>query len=194
MTGIILCGGQSSRMGSDKGMLKLETGTWGMAAFNKLADIHIPVKVSVNATQYPNYSTVFPPTDLIVDDPSLELKGPLSGTLSAHLRYPTEDLFLLACDMPLMQSFLLKELLEASRSHPQPHAFVFTNDDEPEPLCAIYRSSVLAGVLSLHRSRQLIRHSMKFMLDHIEVFRIPLKPAHKKYFRNFNAHAELNGL
>jgi molybdopterin-guanine dinucleotide biosynthesis protein A len=194
MTGIILCGGQSSRMGSDKGLLKLETGTWAMAAYNKLSDLHIPVKVSVNASQYPNYSTVFPATDLIVDDTSLELKGPLLGTLSAHGRYPSEDLFLLACDMPLMQSFLLKELLEASRLHPQRDAFVFTNDDEPEPLCAIYRSSVLAGVLSLHRSRQLIKHSMKFMLDHIDVFRIPLSSSHKELFRNFNAHAELNGL
>lgn len=194
MTGIILCGGQSSRMGSDKGMLKLDSGTWAMAAYNKLADLHIPVRLSVNASQLAAYSAIFPASDLIVDDASLELKGPLLGTLSAHLRYPSEDLFLLACDMPLMESFLLKELLETARSHPEHDAIVFTNNEQPEPLCAIYRSGVLAGVLSLHRSRQLVRHSMKFMLDHINVFRIPVRPAHKELFRNFNAHAELNGL
>jgi len=35
---------------------------------------------------------------------------------------------------------------------------------------------------------------MKFMLEHLSAFHIPITENNKKYFRNFNAHAELNGL
>ncbi len=47
MIGLILCGGQSSRMGSDKGLLKLEAKTWAQTAIDKMEILHIPVKISV---------------------------------------------------------------------------------------------------------------------------------------------------
>jgi len=110
MLGIILCGGQSSRMGSDKGLLKLEANTWAQTAIDKMADLDIPVKISVNNKQYPGYAAVFGETNLITDDTTLQLRGPLLGVLSCHLKYPSEDLFVLACDMPLMEQSLLNKL------------------------------------------------------------------------------------
>ena len=44
------------------------------------------------------------------------------------------------------------------------------------------------------KSDQLPKHSMKYMLEHISTQLIPIPEDQKKYFRNFNAHAELNGL
>jgi molybdopterin-guanine dinucleotide biosynthesis protein A len=38
MLGIILCGGQSLRMGRDKGLLKLEAKTWAQTAIDKMLD------------------------------------------------------------------------------------------------------------------------------------------------------------
>lgn len=192
MLGVILCGGQSSRMGSDKGLLKLEAKTWAQTAIDKMAALNIPVKVSVNNTQHPSYAAVFPVPDLITDNTSLQVKGPLQGVLSSHLQYPTEDLFILACDMPMMEPFLLKELYEQYLQHPSADAYIFTNDGEPEPLCGIYTANGLSTILAMLQDGQLIRHSMKFMLDHLVVNTIALLEEQKKYFRNFNAHAELN--
>ena len=194
MTGIILCGGQSSRMGSDKGLLKLEANTWAQTAIDKMSVLNIPVKISVNSKQYPDYSAVFHATDLITDDTSLQLRGPLLGVLSSHLQYPTEDLFILACDMPLMEPSLLNKLYKQYQQEPSAHAYVFSNDGEPEPLCGIYTAKGLSIILTMLRDGQLIKHSMKFMLDHITVKTIAVAEEQKKYFRNFNAHAELNGL
>lgn len=194
MTGIILCGGQSSRMGSDKGLLKLEANTWAQTAVDKLSILGIPVKLSVNRQQLNDYAEVFAADDLFVDAASLELHGPLLGVLSAHLQLNTEDLFVFACDMPLMEPILLKELYIHYEQNPGYDAFVFMNDHEPEPLCAVYTAKGLSTIFGMLQNSTLTKHSMKFMLDHLSVFTVALKEEQKKQFRNFNAHAELNGL
>lgn len=194
MLGVVLCGGQSSRMGSDKGLLKLEAKTWAQTAIDKMAILNIPVKISVNSSQYPGYGAVFSTNNLIIDDTSLEVRGPLLGVLSCHLYSPDEDLFVLACDIPLMEPFLLKELYDTYISASTAGAYIFTSDGEPEPLCGIYTAKGLSSILTMLRAGQLTKHSMKFMLDHLVVNSIALPVEQKKYFRNFNAHAELNGL
>jgi molybdopterin-guanine dinucleotide biosynthesis protein A len=193
MLGVILCGGQSSRMGSDKGLLKLEAKTWAQTAFDKLAGLNFPIVISVNEKQLADYAAVFSSTELITDNSTLSIHGPLSGVLSVHLRHPAEDLLILACDMPLMETSLLKELLTSYHQHVSNDAFIYTNDGEPEPLCGIYKARGLAHILELYKNKQ-PKHSMKYMLEHIITHTTPLPDDKKKCFRNFNAHAELNGL
>ncbi len=194
MLGVILCGGQSSRMGSDKGLLTLDEKTWTQRALEKLALLGIPVKISINPNQYLVYTSEFSYVELIVDELSLGVKGPLLGVLSSHLKYPSEDLFILACDMPLMETDLLSELYSQYQHKATAGAIVFTNNGEWEPLCGIYTATGLSYILSLLQSGQIIKHSMKNMLDHLEVKSIALRNDQKKAVRNFNSHSELNGL
>lgn len=194
MLGIVLCGGKSTRMGTDKGLLRSETTTWVQSAADKLKSLGIPVKISVNKDQQKEYSDVFTPAELIIDEPSLHLRGPLYGVLSSYLHNPGDDLFVLACDMPLIESFLLEKLLKTYQENPDYDAFVYSTDGEPEPLCGIYKSIGLSEILEMYHAQQLTKHSMKFMLDHINSFTVSIPDEQKKYFRNFNAHAELNGL
>jgi len=181
-------------MGSDKGLLKLEANTWAQTAIDKMSALNIPIKISVNSQQYPDYKLVFASTDLITDNTTLSLKGPLLGVLSCHLQFPKEDLLILACDMPLMESSLLQTLYKSYQLEPAFNAYVFANEGEPEPLCGIYKAGGLSNIMEMLISGRLTRHSMKFVLDHLATMRIPAAEAQKKYFRNFNAHAELNGL
>jgi molybdopterin-guanine dinucleotide biosynthesis protein A len=204
MLGVILCGGQSTRMGTDKGLLKAslpfqgvhlnQANTWAQTSADKLTELQLSVVISVSKNQYADYATIFSTQQLITDNDSLQIKGPLAGLLSVHLQHPDEDLILLACDMPLMETDLLKELVKNYQQNMTADAFVYTNDDEPEPLCGIYKSSGLKHVLHLYQSNQLPKHSMKYMLEHVNTNFIPLTDDKKKCFQNFNAHAELNGL
>lgn len=107
MTGVILCGGQSTRMGTDKGLIPCPEGIWARAAFNKMAALHLPVVVSINPSQYGEYSHFFSAAELITDDQSLSLAGPLLALLSVHRHIPAEDLLVLACDMPMIQPLQL---------------------------------------------------------------------------------------
>lgn len=193
MTGVILCGGLSSRMGSDKGLLQTEAANWAVDAARKLQDLGIMVKASINSLQQRSYATGLPGVELITDNIALEVRGPLLGLLSAHITMPTEDLFILACDMPLMETFLLKELFTLYQKQ-EADVYLFMNDNEAEPLCAIYTSAALQKIMTLLREGKLAKFSMKFTLDHLKLATLPVRDEQKKYFRNCNAHADLNGL
>jgi len=194
MLGVVLCGGQSTRMGSDKGLLKHKSKTWVQIAVGKLTELELPVIISVNQTQLKNYSLIFSPQQLISDDDSLQVKGPLAAVLSIHLKYPHEDLLILACDMLLMKPDLLKELLTQYRQQENFDAFVYVNGSEPEPLCGIYKASGLNKIFHLYHLNQLSTHSMKNTLQHINLFAAPISDDKKKCFENFNTAEELNAL
>lgn len=194
LIGVILCGGKSTRMGTDKGLLKLQAGTWAQTAADKMNALKLPVVLSINKDQFDAYSAVFPSSNLVIDLNSLDIHGPLCGLLSVHAHHPHEDLMILGCDLPLMDVELLKELLNNYNLQKDKDAFVFTTDGEPEPLCGIYKHSALQQIYSMALNKQLQRHSMKYMLDQVQSHFIPAPADKKSCFRNFNAHAELNGL
>jgi len=194
MIGVVLCGGQSFRMGADKGLLKNDTGVWARIAYDKLAALNIPVRVSVNESQYSSYADIFSAGELITDDTTFQVRGPLLGMISTHQRYPAETIFVLACDMLIMEVFILEQLRNVCQEQKDADACVYTSDGEPEPLCGIYKPESIESIIRMYESDKLSKHSMKFMLDHINTHKIPLGTDDKKFFRNFNSHAELNGL
>jgi len=194
MLGVVLCGGASSRMGRDKGLLPSGSGNWADKMLDNLAQLGINCLLSVNRNQVDQYQVVFPHIELICDNDSLSIKGPLAAVLSVHLKYPTEDLFVTACDMPFMDAMVLKELHMRYKKESGENCFVFTNGSEPEPLCGIYSASGMNTIKHMYDRGELVRHSMKFMLDHLSVVRIPIPENWKTHFRNINAHADLNGL
>ncbi len=188
-----MSGGQSSRMGTDKGLIRLEARNWAQTAGEKLTALDLPVIISVNALQYDGYSTIFSTTQLVKDDEGLQLKGPLLGVMTAHSAFPDKDLLVLACDMPLMEKTVLQQLLTTW----QPAAYeacAFLHNNEPEPLCAIYKGTALKRILALHRQQTLPRFSMKYLLSQLNVLYLPVQAEQERAFRNFNAQAELNGL
>jgi molybdopterin-guanine dinucleotide biosynthesis protein A len=194
MLGIILCGGKSSRMGSDKGLLIHEAKTWAQTALEKLSVLKIPIQLSVNEKQLEGYAKVFKSEMLVVDNSTLDIRGPLLGVLSAHLRHPDKNLFVMACDLPLMDANLLKELFSLYQQSKKYDAYIFTTDKEPEPLCGIYTAKALKKIIALHKEGKLVKHSMKFILSKLIVCEIAAHDTQKIYFRNFNAHADINGL
>jgi len=194
MIGLILCGGQSARMGKDKGLLIKDSITWAQIASEKLTSLNIAVKFSVNQQQLMEYGKIFPIEDLIIDNDLLSLKGPLLGVLSANKRYPLDDLFIVACDLPLLQTNLLTTLIEHYQQNTEFEAFIFTNNNELEPLCGIYTAKGLKKIIELEKENKLLKHSMKFILENLLTKTIPINEANKKQFTNFNTNAQLEDL
>jgi len=145
LRGIVICGGQSRRMGADKGLIPIHDTCWAAFMAAKLTAIRLPVHISINSTQQPQYRAFFPVDHLIVD--SLTIGGPLNGLLSVHARYPDDDLLLLACDMINMQTETIARLIKTYTDEVDYDFYVYQNIEFAEPLCAIYTSCGLIKLL-----------------------------------------------
>ena len=141
--GVILCGGQSSRMGSDKGLLPYAEGiTWAEHQYALLESVCSRVLVSVNPLQKNNYRACFSEEQLVSDQAALQLKGPLLGLISVHLEHPTKDIFLLACDMTSVTESEIRSVLDAGG-----YVTAYKNGETFEPLCAFYSAAACAAIL-----------------------------------------------
>lgn len=181
LLGVILCGGESKRMGSDKGLLEINGKTWARLVAEKLLSLKIPIVVSINEQQHELYSKLFSPEELVIDD--VDIKGPLKGLLSAHQKYPERDILLMACDLIDMDEATLTDLIDQYKSGSEIDFFVY-HDNYAEPFCAIYTSRGLKPVLQKALGHSLTKFSFQTILDEGNTFRIPISK--RSSFRNYN--------
>src|SRR5215204_2074802 len=111
LLGVVLCGGESKRMGSDKGLLRLDGKTWTEHIVKKLREEDLPVVISINEKQQEPYGKIFRKKELVVDQ--LPMHGPLNGLLTVHQQYPQKDILLMACDLIDMEKSILEELINS---------------------------------------------------------------------------------
>jgi molybdenum cofactor guanylyltransferase len=190
MTGVVLCGGMSSRMGSDKGLLEVNEESWAENSAFLLSSLDVPVIISINKKQVETYSSFFTKGSLVVDNESLDLKGPLLGIMSVHLMKPGEDLLVLACDMISMKLVVL-DILFKEYTTGDAEAYIYTIQNNREPLCGIYTSSALQKINELVYTHQLKNFSMMHVLDMIHAAYIPVEPHLTSCFKNVNSPGDL---
>jgi len=141
--GVILCGGNSSRMGRDKGLILKDGIPWARRMADKLAPFGIAVVFSVNASQLGDYAVFTPARQLVVDE--VVVGGPLRGLLSVHAKFPDKDLLLLACDMPDLDHATIFQLISAYRACGPYEYYSYQEGTFFQPFCAIYTSVGLKG-------------------------------------------------
>jgi molybdenum cofactor guanylyltransferase len=130
VTAIVLCGGQSSRMGQDKSALRVGTETFLERAIRVSREIAGDVIVVARASQ------IIPPGVRVVNDP-VENLGPLAGIAEGLAASHTDVNVVVACDMPCIKAPVLQRLIDAIGDH---DACVAVVDGHASVLCAVYRS------------------------------------------------------
>ncbi|MBC7390774.1 MAG: molybdenum cofactor guanylyltransferase [Opitutaceae bacterium] len=182
---MIFCGGKSTRMGTDKGLIRKNGKSWAQIAAEKIENLNFQACFSVNAEQFPIYSELLGEELLVTD--SVSIHGPLAGLLSVHNVYPHHDLFILACDLIDISSTLLNKIYVEFRNREGEHDFfVFSNDGNFEPLLGIYTREGLQKLADLYNLNQLEKHSMKYILEIGNTFTIDLSESEKELFTNYN--------
>jgi len=191
ITGVVLCGGNSSRMGSDKGLLQHASRIWAEVAFNKLRSLNFPVVFSINHLQTTVYKKFFSDSLLIQDDPDLHVGGPLKGILSVHRKYSQGDLLVLAVDMLNISEDLLQQLHSHSQQQ-DAEAIVYKHSDQIEPLCGLYKTKGLQKIMQLYEEEKLKKQSMHFILKQLQTVYIDVAAEQADAFANFNSVHDLD--
>lgn len=140
LLGLVLAGGHSRRLGSDKAAVVLDGRPMLERAVALLATLVPEVWVAVRADQAGD--ALRGRFRLLVDvAPGI---GPAAGILAAHAAMPGAAWLVMACDMPRMGTDELARLVAARDPAACATAFRGAHDGRPEPLCAIYEPATLA--------------------------------------------------
>lgn len=131
LNALILAGGESSRMKSDKFLLKYDGVEQCKRLYSDFDEMKLPVFLSCNEKQY-HYKNV--DIDKIIDHSDFADAGPLTGILSAFEKLQS-DLIIVGCDYPLLGKVQLDVLKQFGRYGFNEVAFVKRDrPDIVEPL------------------------------------------------------------
>lgn len=146
--GLVLAGGQSTRMGKDKGLIPYHGLPQREYLYHLLGRLCDRTFISIR----PDQKEELPDMEVIVDKD--EYKGPYNGLLSAHSEHPEVAWLVLACDLPLLDLISLQELIAARDPNLMATSFAQKENPLPEPLCAIWEPSALKeSVAYLHQGK-----------------------------------------
>ncbi|MDQ6978806.1 MAG: molybdenum cofactor guanylyltransferase [Mariprofundaceae bacterium] len=129
-TAVILAGGESRRMGCDKAQLRLGEASLLDHALHHVRPVfpHIAVSVrqprdDVDGVQWCDQGAG---------------RGPMMGIAAALSQMTTPWLFVLACDMPLVSSALIRQLAEQVQQDDAVDVIVPRIHGHVQPLCGFY--------------------------------------------------------
>jgi molybdopterin-guanine dinucleotide biosynthesis protein A len=186
LQGLVLAGGRSSRMGTDKAAVRFAGRTLLGRAVTQLRGVVAHVYVSSRADQ--EGSDIRAPYTVIADQATGI--GPAAGLLAAHELFPDVAWLVLAVDMPLVTSLELTQLVRARDASAAATAWRSPADGKPEPLCAIYEPATLAALaLQVEQGGS---SSLRRWLEGAAVKYLPA--ASSELLRSANTPAELDEL
>jgi molybdenum cofactor guanylyltransferase len=134
MTGIVLSGGKSSRMGKEKGLCLLQGKPLIEYSIELLKQFCETIKISSNNADYDYFG------HQIVKDKITGI-GPAAGIYSCLLASGDNENFVLSCDTPMVSIELIRVILSDDIKNRD--ALIPVYNGFPEPLCALYRKSCL---------------------------------------------------
>jgi molybdopterin-guanine dinucleotide biosynthesis protein A len=136
ITGIILSGGKSSRLGEEKGLVELNGKpliNYSIEILKPVCDIII-ISANNNLDDYKAFGY-----DVVEDE--IKGIGPMGGLMACLKRSETRYNFVMSCDTPFIPSelftFLLNSIENFQAAIPVHHANYF------EPLSAVYATNII---------------------------------------------------
>ena len=159
ISGIVLAGGRSTRMGQDKASLPFGDETM----LGRLIRIAGSVAEDVLVVARPDQSV--PAGVRVVFDPVADL-GPLAGIAAGLSASASELNIIVACDMPLVRPEVLRRLVERRGDADICLAVV---DGRASPLCAVYRTTVASAAQTLLASGE---RRVMALLDRVQTKRV----------------------
>jgi molybdopterin-guanine dinucleotide biosynthesis protein A len=178
---VLLCGGQSTRMGRDKAFIDWQNRPLWQVQLEKLRQLGPErLLISCREQQHSLFAirhSSFPP-EFIFDPPNTD-DGPL-GAITRCLELVQTPLLVLAVDMPWMTIEFLREHILPGGFFRGPHGF--------EALCAVYEPAMLPAMQKALSERRL---ALQRVIEACQPSVHLLGEEHAPFFRNANTQDEL---
>lgn len=145
--GLILSGGKSSRMGTDKALLNYHGRPQQELLFDLVQEFCEHTYISLREDQRDD----LPEKYTVIQDLN-EYPGPLNGILSAHKKYPNVAWMVIACDLPLLNKEALNLLVAGRDVNKDATALATKASGLPEPLAAIWEPKGLQHVMEYQKN------------------------------------------
>ncbi|MEI6758130.1 MAG: bifunctional molybdenum cofactor guanylyltransferase MobA/molybdopterin-guanine dinucleotide biosynthesis adaptor protein MobB [Chlorobium sp.] len=146
MHALVLAGGHSSRMGSDKALIEYHTKNQLLHTAELLGQKCSKVFVSCREEQAAEYRQFGIP---LITDSYLGI-GPLGGLLSAQRLYPDAAWVVAACDLPFLDEGTLRQLCQQRNPFRFATAFRHPQSGVMEPLLACYEPKSRSRLIQRH--------------------------------------------
>jgi len=179
--GIVLAGGKSKRFGEDKACFVWQGKTFLQHAVDALRGLGLDVCIVTQAGRQYAVNGACMLWDAVSD------QGPLGGLYTACHEISAKTLLVLTCDMPLVSTEVLRELLGAYDG--QSDVALFDNADVTfDPFPGIYRTGLKSVVSHLLSQK---KFAMQGFLQGIEKKQF-IHPRHSPcHFKNINHQQDL---
>lgn len=141
--GLVLSGGKSTRMGTDKGLIEYHGRPQREHLYGLLSQVCDATYISLREEQ--EVKTPFGFATITDED---TFRGPFNGILSAHNKHPEVAWLVLACDLPLVDLEALEQLVSERDSTKFATTFSATENPLPEPVCAIWEPKALTKAIA----------------------------------------------
>lgn len=151
LIGIISCGGQSSRMGIDKSLLKYFDKPQRYHIYDLLKSLCKSVYISCNPEQA---CTVHDGYNYIIDKEEYKSRGPVSGLMSVFINHPEQSILFIGCDYPFLTKVSIQKLIEKRNNKSSSICYYNPEQNVFEPLIAIYENSCLKKILKEFNNNQ----------------------------------------
>jgi molybdopterin-guanine dinucleotide biosynthesis protein A len=169
--GLVLAGGNSSRMRADKAALAYGSRPQLAEAFDLVAHKVRHAWISVRPDQVAEPLRARYPQ--IVDGATG--RGPIAGIIAAQAHGPDAAWLVVACDLPFLDEATLDALIAQRDPRRVATAYASRHDGLPEPLCAIYEPASRAAILAhVAGGRDCPR---RFLVEHDALLLAPVSPA-----------------
>lgn len=164
--GLVLCGGQSSRMGTDKAFITYHQHPQYIHVHNMLASLCETVYVSCNASQLHAIENAY---KSIVDHPIYKDAGPMTGLLSAFHQHPEASWLVVGCDYPYLTSEDLASLAQNRNAGFDAVCFKNMETELDEPLIAWYGKQLYPVLSAAYHQQQT---SLRLVLGQVNTLRL----------------------
>lgn len=168
VTGAVIAGGESRRMGNDKRGLLVEDVPLLRRVVECVAAVADEVVVACRRGSPPDPG-LFGSHEVRLAYDRFEDGGPAAGLEAALKAAHGELVVVAACDMPWIAPAVLQLLLDQARAHSEALVVALRTHRGPEPLLAVYRRQALPDVTALLDAGTRRMHDVLAALAPLEV-------------------------